>query len=36
MTESSLDQRLQSYPGILSHADQFELMQALKNSYWIH
>lgn len=30
----SLDQKLQSYLGILSHADQFSLSQALKNAYW--
>jgi ribosomal protein S3AE len=32
---SSLDQKLQSYLGILSHANQYDLSVALKNSYWI-
>lgn len=32
---ASLDQKLQSYLGILSHADQFEFSQALQNAYWI-
>jgi RNA-directed DNA polymerase len=31
----SLDQRLQSYLGILSHANQHTLSQALKNAYWV-
>ena len=31
----SLDQRLQSYLGILSHANQHLLSQAIKNAYWI-
>ena len=35
MEASSLDQRLQSYLGILSHADQQTLSEALKNAYWI-
>ncbi len=31
----AMDQQLQSYLGILSHANQFTLSQALKNTYWI-
>lgn len=31
---ASFDQKLQSYLGILSHADQFQLSQSLKNAYW--
>jgi RNA-directed DNA polymerase len=31
----SMDQKLQSYLGILSHADQYTLSQALKNAYWV-
>jgi len=31
----SLDQRLQSYLGILSHANQHTLSQAVKNAYWV-
>ena len=31
----SLDQRLQSYLGILSHANQHTLSQAIKNAYWV-
>ncbi|MBS0615368.1 MAG: group II intron reverse transcriptase domain-containing protein [Verrucomicrobia bacterium] len=30
-----MDQRLQSYLGILSHANQHTLSQALKNAYWV-
>jgi hypothetical protein len=33
--EVSMDQRLQSYLGILSHANQHKLSQAVKNAYWI-
>ena len=29
-----LDQKLQSYLGILSHANQYSLSTALKNAYW--
>lgn len=32
---TSLDQRLQSYLGILSHANQRTLSQAIKNAYWV-
>jgi RNA-directed DNA polymerase len=32
--EVSMDQRLQSYLGMLTHANQFNLSQALKNGYW--
>ena len=35
MDDVSLDQRLQSYLGILSHANQHILSQALKNAYWV-
>lgn len=35
LDETSMDQRLQSYLGILSHADQYDLSQALKNAYWV-
>lgn len=31
----SLDQRLQSYLGILSHANQHTLSQAVKNAFWV-
>ncbi len=30
-----MDQRLQSYLGILSHANQHTLAQAIKNAYWV-
>ena len=30
-----VDQRLQSYLGILSHANQHALTQAVKNAYWV-
>lgn len=33
--EKQMDQRLQSYLGILSHANQFKLAQAAKNASWI-
>ena len=32
---TSMDQKLQSYLGILSHANQHDLSIALKNNYWI-
>jgi RNA-directed DNA polymerase len=32
---ASIDQRLQSYLGILSHANQHKLSQAIKNAYWV-
>lgn len=32
---SAMDQRLQSYLGILSHANEHMLSQALKNAYWV-
>jgi len=32
---SAMDQRLQSYLGILSHANEHSLSQALKNAYWV-
>lgn len=35
MDDIDLDQRLQSYLGILSHANQHNLSQAVKNAYWI-
>jgi RNA-directed DNA polymerase len=35
ITAQSLDQRLQSYLGLLSHANQYELSTALKNAYWV-
>ena len=35
MPDFELDQRLQSYLGILSHANQYVLAQALKNAYWV-
>ncbi len=31
----NLDQTVQSYLGILSHANQYELAQAVKNAYWV-
>jgi RNA-directed DNA polymerase len=30
-----MDQRLQSYLGILSHVNQYTLSQAIKNAYWV-
>lgn len=30
-----MDQRLQSYLGMLSHANQHSLSQAIKNAYWV-
>ena len=30
-----MDQKLQSYLGILSHASQYTLSTALKNAYWV-
>jgi hypothetical protein len=30
-----MDQKLQSYLGILSHANQHNLSQAIKNAYWV-
>ncbi len=30
-----LDQRLQFYLGILSHANEYKLSQAVKNAYWV-
>ncbi|HSX14213.1 MAG TPA: RNA-directed DNA polymerase [Chlamydiales bacterium] len=30
-----MDQKLQSYLGILSHANQYTLINALKNAYWV-
>ena len=35
MDDVSLDHRLQPYLGILSHANQHLLSQAIKNAYWI-
>jgi len=35
MNAVDLDQRLQSYLGILSHANQQTLSQAVKNAYWV-
>lgn len=35
MDDVNLDQRLQSYLGILSHANQHLLSQAVKNAYWV-
>lgn len=32
---NQMDQKLQSYLGILSHANQHNLAQAIKNAYWI-
>ena len=32
---NQMDQRLQSYLGILSHANQYTLSQAIKNAYWV-
>lgn len=33
--DAGLDQKLQSYLGILSHANQHTLSQAVKNAYWV-
>jgi hypothetical protein len=30
-----MDQRLQSYLGILSHANQYTLSMGIKNAYWV-
>ncbi|MBA3603455.1 MAG: hypothetical protein H0W50_07395 [Parachlamydiaceae bacterium] len=35
MESVELDQRLQSYLGILSHANEYKLSQAIKNAYWV-
>ena len=35
ISATSMDQTLQSYLGILSHANQHTLSQAIKNAYWI-
>jgi retron-type reverse transcriptase len=35
ITLTSMDQRLQSYLGMLSHANQHTLSQAIKNAYWV-
>ncbi|MGA8165344.1 MAG: reverse transcriptase/maturase family protein [Waddliaceae bacterium] len=33
--ETHMDQSIQSYLGMLSHANQHDLVQALKNAYWV-
>jgi len=35
MEDADFDQRLQSYLGILSHSNQHNLSQAIKNAYWV-
>ena len=35
ITDLVLDQKLQSYLGILSHANQHQLSQGLKNAFWV-
>jgi hypothetical protein len=35
MNDLELDQQLQSYLGILSHSNQHELSQTLKNAYLV-
>jgi len=35
INSTAMDQRLQSYLGILSHANQYALSEALKNAYWV-
>jgi len=35
LTTAAVDQRIQSYLGILSHANQYELSQTIKNAYWL-
>lgn len=35
ISPAAMDQKLQSYLGILSHANQHDLSIALKNSYWV-
>ena len=35
LSAHSMDQRLQSYLGTLSHSNQASLSQALKNAYWM-
>ena len=34
LSRTTMDQQLQSYLGILSHANEHTLSLALKNSYW--
>jgi len=34
ISPESMDERLNSYLGLLSHANQYDLSQALKNGYW--
>ncbi len=35
LTYVQMDQKIQSYLGILSHANEFHFSQAIKNAYWI-
>jgi hypothetical protein len=35
-TKESLHQTLQSYLGVLSHADTYQLSQSVINRYWLH
>jgi len=35
ITSIALDQKLHSYLGVLSHANQHMLSQALRNAYWV-
>jgi hypothetical protein len=35
ISSTAMDQRLQSYLGILSHANQYALSEAPKNAYWV-
>jgi retron-type reverse transcriptase len=35
ITAVAMDQRLQSYLGILSHANQHTISQAIKNAFWV-
>ena len=35
ISKETLEQSLQSYLGVLSHADAYELGEFLKNQYWL-
>lgn len=35
LTSTQLDQKLQSYLGVLSHGDEFLFSQTIKNAYWV-
>jgi len=35
LSQSELDQKVQSYLGLLSHANEFDFSQVIKNKYWV-